>query len=65
MFCYKFYFHFRFKGYISKRNHSLNTNKQFQFFIEDYLTEFQYKVSKRKEIETIERSYSIYITKLG
>ena len=38
IFCYKFYFRFRFKGFISKRKHSLNTNKQFQFFMEDYLT---------------------------
>ena len=38
MFCQKFYFRFRFEGFINKRNHSLHTNKQFHFFVEDYLT---------------------------
>ena len=31
-------FRFRFKGFISKRNHSLYTNEQCQYLIEDYLT---------------------------
>ena len=42
----------------------LLTNKQFQFFMEDYLTCFQHTPIKRKEIETIERSNNVYITKL-
>ena len=25
--CWKFYFHYRFKGFVNKRNHSLHTNK--------------------------------------
>ena len=34
-FCWKFYFHFWFEEFVNKRNHSLHTHKQFQFFIED------------------------------
>ena len=34
---------FSLEGLINKRNHSLHTNKQFQFFVDD-LTYFQYTV---------------------
>ena len=51
--------------FFNKRNHLLHTNKQFQYLIEDYFTYFQYTAIKRKEIETMERSNSVYITKLG
>ena len=33
-FCWKFYFHFWFEEFVNKRNHSLHTHKQFQFFID-------------------------------
>ena len=39
--------------------------QQFQYLIEDYLTYFQYAVIKRREIETVEKSNSTYIIKLG
>ena len=38
LYCQKFYFSFRFEGFVNKINYSLLTNKQFQFFREDYLT---------------------------
>ena len=60
-----FHFLLRFKGFINKISHSLYSNKQYKYLLENYLVYFQYSNLKRKqEIETAEESNSIYITML-
>ena len=63
LFCWCFYICFRFNGFVNKRNHSLHTNKQFQFLNKTIW--LQCTVIKRKDIETIERNDSTYITTFG
>ena len=58
-----FHFLLRFKGFANKISHSLYSNKQYKYLLENYLVYFQYTNLKRKqEIETAEESSSIYIT---
>ena len=49
LFCQKFSFHLSFKGFVNKINHSLYTNTQYKYLLENYLTYFQYTNFKRKE----------------
>ena len=53
------------KNLLTKETTHHTHNKQVQHLIEDCWTWFQYIVTKRREIETIEKSNSTYISKLG
>ena len=51
-----FHFHHRFKGFINKMSYSLYTNKQYKCLLENYLTYFQYAITKRKEKQKQQRN---------
>lgn len=61
LFCCKLYLHFKFKRFVSKRNQLLHINN-FDFFV---IICLNFNIQLLKEIETVRKSNSTYITKLG
>ena len=68
VFCWKFYFRFRFEEFVNKINHSLLTNKQFQnkgLLNHSLLTNKQFQFFFFFIEDWLNKSNGVYITKVG